>query len=87
MAIAIYVVIYAILVFATVAEVAVFNFSLGSSATILSIVGLAGVKAGLIAYFYQHLRDEPRSVSALVMVGVLTVVLFMVLSLLSIRIF
>lgn len=41
-----------------------------SYGTIVGILlGLAGMKAALIALFYQHLKYEPRSLSSWVLIG------------------
>lgn len=87
MAVKAYLIVYVILVVATLIEVAIVNMQLATALTIVSIVGLAGLKAVLIAMFYQHLKDEPTPISGIMMFGLIGVVLFIVLSLLSIRIF
>jgi len=44
------------------------------------LLGLAGVKAILIAMFYQHLKYEPRSLSSWVIIGLVIASLLMSLS-------
>jgi caa(3)-type oxidase subunit IV len=51
---------------------------------ITSIIGLAGVKAVLVALFFQHLKDEPKAISSIVLFGFTAVILLITLSLLSI---
>jgi len=49
-----------------------------SYALIVSILlGLAGMKALLIALFYQHLKYEPRSLSSWVLIGLVIASLLM----------
>ncbi len=40
-----------------------------------AIFGAAVVKSALIAYYYQHLKDEPRSITWLVLIAVAGVLL------------
>lgn len=44
------------------------------------LLGIAGMKAILIAMFYQHLKYEPRSLSTWVVVGLVIASLLMALS-------
>ena len=44
------------------------------------LLGIAGMKAILIAMFYQHLKYEPRSLSSWVIVGMVIASLLMALS-------
>jgi len=44
------------------------------------LLGLAGMKAILIAMFYQHLKYEPRSLSSWVIIGLVIASLLMSLS-------
>lgn len=44
------------------------------------LLGLAGMKAILIALFYQHLKYEPRSLSSWVIIGAVIASLLMSLS-------
>ncbi len=37
---------------------------------VAAIAVVAVIKASLIAYYYQHLKDEPRAVTWVVMIGV-----------------
>ncbi len=42
-----------------------------------TLLGLAGMKALLIALFYQHLKYEPRSLSSWVLIGLVIASLLM----------
>ncbi len=58
-----YGVIWGLLIGATVFELAIFRTAIAPNAAASIIVSLAGLKAMLIALFYQHLSREPKSVS------------------------
>ncbi|MFW5905773.1 MAG: cytochrome C oxidase subunit IV family protein [archaeon] len=79
-----YTIIYVILfVFAT-AQVLVEFAGLNYTAAATVILVLSFVKAGLVAGYYQHLVYEPKSVTALVMTGLIVVAALVVASTLSI---
>jgi cytochrome c oxidase subunit 4 len=82
--IATYIAVFAALVVMTVLELLIFGQPLPRIVVDLSIVGLAGGKALLIALFFQHLAYEPRSLSYLAVLGVGGVVAFLILSVYSI---
>jgi cytochrome c oxidase subunit 4 len=50
------------------------------------LLGLAALKAALIAMFYQHLKYEPRSLSTWVLVGLVIASLLMSLSFIQLHI-
>lgn len=50
------------------------------------LLGIAGVKAIMIAMFYQHLKYEPRSLSSWVIVGLVIASLLMGLSFVQIHV-
>jgi len=62
-----YIVVWGILVAATVLELFLFGLSAAPTMTTTAIVSLAGMKATLIALIYQHLVREPRSLAVLYM--------------------
>ena len=84
MGVAIYSVIFAILIGSTVFELMLLGQPIERQTLIISIIGLAGVKAVLVALFFQHLKDEPKAISSLVLFGFVAVILLITLSLLSI---
>ncbi len=65
-------------------ELLIFGQPLPRIVVDLSIIGLAGGKAVLIALFFQHLAYEPRSLSSLALLGLGGAVAFLVLSVYSI---
>jgi cytochrome c oxidase subunit 4 len=79
-----YSVIFAILMGSTVLELMLIAQPMPQSLLITSILGLAGVKAVLVALFFQHLKDEPKGISSLILFGFVAVILLITLSLLSI---
>ncbi|MCS4538105.1 MAG: cytochrome C oxidase subunit IV family protein [Thaumarchaeota archaeon] len=76
--------IFAILIGSTVFELILIGQPLSQQVLITSIIGLAGVKAVLVALFFQHLKDEPKAISSIVLFGFTAVILLITLSLLSI---
>ena len=79
-----YSVIFAILIGSTVFELILIGQPLPRQTLITSIIGLTGVKAVLVALFFQHLKDEPKAISSLVLFGFMAVILLITISLLSI---
>ncbi|MBM3898313.1 MAG: hypothetical protein FJ358_07330 [Thaumarchaeota archaeon] len=84
MGVIIYSVIFAILMGSTVLELMLVGQPMPRQLLIISIIGLAGVKAVLVALFFQHLKDEPKAISSLLIFGFVAVILLVTLSLLSI---
>jgi hypothetical protein len=80
----VYLSVFAALVLMTVLELVLFSLPLPRLIIDMSIVGLAGGKAILIALFFQHLAYEPRSLSAFALLGLGSVVAFLFLSVYSI---
>jgi len=76
--------IFAILIGSTVFELILIVQPLSRQLLITSIIGLTGVKAVLVALFFQHLKDEPKAISSLVLFGFMAVILLITISLLSI---
>jgi len=50
------------------------------------LLGLAALKAALIAMFYQHLKYEPKSLSTWVLVGLVIASLLMSLSFIQLHV-
>ncbi len=48
------------------------------------ILALAGMKAALVALFFQHLKAEPRALSSIVLLALLAIVPLLTLSFLQI---
>ena len=74
-----YLIVFAALIGETDVEVNLSSYLSGSS-YVTVLLGIAGVKAILIAAFYQHLRYEPRSLSTWVILGLVIASILMGLS-------
>lgn len=84
MSVKVYSSIFAVLIGSTAFELAIIGQPLARNVLVTSIMGLAGIKALLVALFFQHLKDEPRSVSSLLLLGLVAAFILLTLSLLSI---
>ena len=84
MGVIVYSVIFSILMGSTVLELMLIGQPVPRQLLIISIIGLTGVKAVLVALFFQHLKDEPKAISSLVLFGFAAVILLVAISLLSI---
>ncbi|HZD12571.1 MAG TPA: cytochrome C oxidase subunit IV family protein [Candidatus Binatus sp.] len=87
MAIKIYLLIFAILVGSTAGEVTLIQTNLGYGVIATIIIALAGAKAVLVALFFQHLKDEPKALSSIVLLALLAIVPLLTLSFLQIHAF
>ncbi len=63
--------IWAVLIGATALELVLYGASATVSGATTAIIGLAGLKATLIALFYQHVTREPRSIAFLYLAALL----------------
>ena len=80
-----YILVFIVLVVTTALELVIAGRpSVTRSFLISSIVILTGIKAILIALFFQHLKDEPKSLSVLLIIGLIGALALTVISLLSI---
>jgi len=70
----VYIGIWAVLMLATVVELAILRLPMTLSLVVSGIIGLAFLKAVLIALFYQHLLMETRWIKLLYAVAVLIAV-------------
>jgi len=84
MKIGVYLIVFGILVGTTIAELLLVGVNISRTWLIISIIGLAGIKAVLIAVFFQHLKDEPKSLSTLLLLPLLGAVAFLVISMVSV---
>ncbi|MER3601734.1 MAG: hypothetical protein C4339_03345 [Nitrososphaerota archaeon] len=77
-----YVLVYAVLIGVTLAEVYLVTIPLQLSYELLvaSLIGLAFVKAAMIALFFQHLIAEPRPLSSFELFGLAGVVILLFMS-------
>jgi cytochrome c oxidase subunit IV len=80
----IYLLIFAILVGSTAGEVTLIRSSLAPVVISTVILALAGMKAALVALFFQHLKAEPKALSAIVLLALLAIVPLLTISFLQI---
>ena len=80
------VVVYGLLVAITAGELAIVNLSfLTRSVTVTTLIGLAGVKAVLVAAFFQQLKYEPRSLSTILLAGIVIASVLLAISFLQLH--
>lgn len=79
-----YISVFAVLIGSTVGELAILGLPIPPRIMIASIIAFAGFKAFLIALFFQHLKDEPRALSSLVLLGLIGGVILITISLISV---
>lgn len=80
-----YLSVYGALIGSTLVEVSLLGLPIPPLLKTPSIMGLAGLKALLIALFYQHLKDEPRALSSILIMALLIAASLITISLLSIH--
>ncbi len=86
MSIRAYVVVFAVLIGITAGELGLISIpSLSRNFIVTTLIGLAGVKAVLVAMFFQHLKDEPRPLSIVLIVGVVIVMALLSVSFLQLH--
>ena len=76
----VYLIVFVVLIVSTIAELLLVGQNISRFWLIMSIIVLAGLKAVLIAVFFQHLKDEPKSLSTLLLLPLLGAVAFLVIS-------
>jgi cytochrome c oxidase subunit 4 len=79
-----YTAIYVVLFVSATVQVLVEQAGLTYEAALAAILALSFVKAAIVAVYYQHLRWEPRSVTYLMLIGLLAVLALTVASTYSI---
>jgi cytochrome c oxidase subunit 4 len=84
MSLLIYYIVFAVLVGSTAGELAIIGLPVSPEFLVSTIIGLAGVKALLIAAYFQHLRHEPRALSSLLVLGLAAATVMIGISFLSI---
>jgi len=86
MSVKVYVAVFAVLVGVTAAELALIGIpGISRTLTITTLISLAGFKALLVAAFFQHLKDEPRPLSTVLLVGLVIAVALMSISFLQLH--
>ncbi len=86
MSVRIYILVFSLLVIITAVELVVTNLQLiARSVLVTTLIGLAGVKALFVAMFFQHLKDEPKSLSSLLLMGLAIATMLLVISFLQLH--
>jgi cytochrome c oxidase subunit 4 len=81
-----YVLVFSLLIIITAIELVITNLELLTRSLIVTtLIGLAGVKALFVAVFFQHLKDEPRSLSSLLLGGLVIAMVLLVISFLQLH--
>jgi len=78
--------VFAVLIGITAGELGLISISsLSRDLIVTTLIGLAGVKAVLVAVFFQQLKDEPRPLSIVLIVGVVIVMALLSVSFLQLH--
>lgn len=75
--------VFVTLIAITAGELSLINLNLSARIIFTSLIGLAGVKALLIAFFFQDLKDEPRALSTVLLLGLILAMVLMIISFLQ----
>ncbi len=86
MSLRLYVSVFGVLIVATIAELGIITLSLPSNIITTSLIGSAGLKAVLIALFFQHLKDEPKVLSSLLILGLIAAMILTTISFLQVHV-
>jgi len=86
MSVKVYFAVFGILVGVTAAELGLIGVQgISRTLTTTTLVGLAGFKALLVAAFFQHLKDEPRPLSTVLLAGLVIAMALMSISFLQLH--
>ncbi len=86
MSIRAYIIVFAVLIGITAGELGLINIpGLSRNFLVTTLIGLAGVKAVLVAVFFQQLKDEPKPLSIVLIVGVVIVMALLSVSFLQLH--
>lgn len=75
--------VFVMLIAITAGELGLINLNLSARIIFTSLIGLASVKALLIAFFFQDLKDEPRALSSVLLLGLILAMVLMTISFLQ----
>ena len=80
------IIVFGLLVGITAVELVIVNLQLLTrSITVTTLIGLAGVKALFVAAFFQQLKDEPKSLSLVLLMGLVIAMALMIVSFLQLH--
>ncbi len=75
--------VFVTLIAITAGELGLISLNFSARIIITLLIGFAVVKALLIALFFQDLKDEPRALSSVLLLGLIIAMLLMVISFLQ----
>ncbi len=77
------VLVFGLLVGITAGELLIVNLQVARELLVSTLIGLAGVKALFVAAYFQQVKEEPRSLSILLLTGLVIASLLMIISFLQ----
>ena len=77
--------VFGLLVGITAGELVIVNLQITRSVTTTTLIGLAGVKALFVAAYFQQLKDEPKSLSSVLLAGLVIASALMAISFLQLH--
>ena len=77
--------VFGLLVGITAGELLIVNLQVTRELLVSTLIGLAGVKALFVAAYFQQVKEEPRSLSLLLLTGLVIVSLLLIISFLQLH--
>ena len=77
--------VFGLLVIITAGELLLVNLQLTRQLLVSTLIGLAGVKALFVVAYFQQVKEEPRSLSVLLLIGLVIASLLMIISFLQLH--
>ena len=77
--------VFGLLVGITSGELLIINLQVTRELLVTTLIGLAGVKALFVAAYFQQVKEEPRSLSMLLLTGLVIASLLMIISFLQLH--
>jgi Prokaryotic Cytochrome C oxidase subunit IV len=77
--------VFGLLVGITAGELLIINLQLSRQLLVSTLIGLAGLKALFVVAYFQQVKEEPRSLSILLLTGVVIASLLMTISFLQLH--
>ena len=79
------VLVFGLLVGKTAGELLIINLQVARELLVSTLIGLAGVKALFVAAYFQQVKEEPRSLSLLLLTGLVIASLLLIISFLQLH--
>lgn len=81
-----YIIVFAVLIGVTAGELGLISLpNISRDFLVTTLIGLAVVKAALVVAFFQEVKDEPRPLSIMLIVGVVIVMALLSVSFLQLH--